>query len=252
MRKSFYLSLLCLFVLAGTLNAQICQPDTSITHPGIYPDSATGLPSATENQFWEQDITVIVPVDTIIDIGSGPMLALIDSVKLVNLRNLPAWATIECDPPTCAFPGGETHCAKISGTPPIGAADTSVIDIIVRYFVKLQGFPFAQNDTTYSYYTLITQVATGLTLDAGNSILVGSLRPNPARSFCLLPILVNHSSTALLTVTDLLGRQVFSKSIALTSGRNNVIIPLDDLNKGYYFVNLNYEGKSNIKRLMVR
>jgi len=252
MKKYIYTLLLVFIYPVTTIQAQICQPDTSITKPGIYPDSATGLPVATENQYWEQDITVIVPVDTIIDIGSGPMLAIIDSVRLLQLRNLPSWLTITCDPPTCAFPGGETHCAKISGTPPIGSADTTVIDIIVRYFVNIQSFPFAQNDTSFAYYTFITQNATGLSAPRGETINMASLRPNPAHDFSILPVQVNQSSTAILVVTDLLGRQVYRKSVDLDKGENNLMIPLKDVDAGYYFVNLRYRGQDNIMRLMVR
>ncbi|MDG1331476.1 MAG: T9SS type A sorting domain-containing protein [Crocinitomicaceae bacterium] len=53
------LVLVCLLPMLG--NAQICTIDFSQTAPGIYPDT---MPVGTVNQFYDEDITFVMPLDT--------------------------------------------------------------------------------------------------------------------------------------------------------------------------------------------
>jgi hypothetical protein len=85
-------------------NAQ-CTPDPQYTAAGIYPDSATGLLPAYVGLAYNQNITIITPADTVVDIFLGSMVPVtIDSINLTNVTGLPASFSYSCDPPSCSFP----------------------------------------------------------------------------------------------------------------------------------------------------
>ena len=46
-----------------------CTPDAQFSLPGIYPDSATGLPNAIVGQAYNEVITIIAPLDTTGSVG---------------------------------------------------------------------------------------------------------------------------------------------------------------------------------------
>ncbi|MFM7079047.1 MAG: hypothetical protein ACKOYC_04560, partial [Bacteroidota bacterium] len=49
-----------------------CVPDPTLTIPGIYPDSATGLASGVVGVPYTQVIQAKVPVDTVVSINGLP------------------------------------------------------------------------------------------------------------------------------------------------------------------------------------
>ena len=69
-------------------NAQ-CTPDPQYTAPGIYPDTATGLAPAYVDQSYSEDITVITPTDTVVDILGQALQVTIDSISLTSVSGLP-------------------------------------------------------------------------------------------------------------------------------------------------------------------
>ena len=105
-------------------NAQ-CVPDPQYTEPGIYPDTAIGLSDAYVGQAYSENVTIIVPVDTAVDIAPfGSIVADFVSIELTNVTGLPPNFTYVCDPPSCIFPGGTTKCAEVYST-----TDPTISDI---------------------------------------------------------------------------------------------------------------------------
>ena len=110
--KTILLSVIFLFATIFA-NAQ-CTPDSQFTEPGIYPDTATGLSEAYVGQSYSENVTVIVPVDTAVDIAPfGSIVADFLSIELTNVTGLPPNFSYVCDPPDCIFPGGTTKCAEV-------------------------------------------------------------------------------------------------------------------------------------------
>ncbi len=238
-----------LTLVALLVQAQPCTPDTSFTSPGIYPDSLTGIDTGYTGMPYNQVITVIIPVDTIVDIGSGPVLAMIDSVKLIKLTNLPGWAVISCDPPTCAFPGGETHCATISGTP--NQTDTVVMDIIVLYYINISGFPFQQYDTIYGYYTLVVDQGSGIG-HVPSAYRAGVPVPNPAGDVSYLEIQSKIPAQVTLRLVDITGREVRADAYSLKGGTNTIAIDTKNLYRGMYFLILERSGYDPVVRKLIK
>lgn len=132
LQKSTLLILISL-LFSGMLSAQICTPDTSFTTPGIYPSN---LPDGCLNQMYDDVITVVVPQDTTINIPPfGNTTVPIDSIVLVNVKNLQTGLSYACGNPSCGFAGNTSGCIRLSGTPTV--AGTNTLKIITDVHVTL-------------------------------------------------------------------------------------------------------------------
>ena len=135
-------------------NAQ-CTPDPQYTAAGIYPDSATGLLPAYVGLAYNQNITIITPADTVVDIFGSMVPVTIDSINLTNVTGLPASFSYSCDPPSCSFPGGTIKCAALSSVAPT-SSEVGLHQIIFETTTYVSGVPFigttTQNDVLDYYY----------------------------------------------------------------------------------------------------
>lgn len=173
------------------LSAQVCQPDTTVQGTGIFPDSATGIPVATVDSFYQQTVTIVAPADTMAVVlpGTPAQKVLIDSIVLDSVFPLPAWLSYQCEPPTCSFAGGSTGCIVFSGTPPDSVSgQTFPISFITRSHGRLQILPNTplppQYDTVYNYYALYVQP--GVVGISPTALGQMQLYPNPAKEVVML------------------------------------------------------------------
>ncbi len=113
---------LIVFVFATVgMFAQVCTPDPAYTTPGIYPDSATNLPTTTDAvTSYATTITVVVPEDT----SAFGFTFDYEYVKVDSIVGLPPSFTYTCSPSTCQFPGNSASCVQITGNPSVAGAGT--------------------------------------------------------------------------------------------------------------------------------
>jgi len=139
MKKLLSLIVVTVFVGTVTVSAQTCTPDAQYTKDGIYPDTLVGLPCAEVGVLYQTTITVIVPVDSIYDLGGsiGVINATIDSIVVqdntgdgIAVNGLPPGFIKVCNPPSCSWPGGSTGCLLLIGTP--SAGDEGTYNIVVE------------------------------------------------------------------------------------------------------------------------
>lgn len=144
MKKILYSSLFALFAIFSA-NAQ-CTPDPQFTSVGFHPDSITGLPIACESAAYNETITIISPVDTVL---AGFTIA-VDSVHISNVSGLPTGLVADCQNPNCSWLPviNPASCLSINGTPGVGTAGTYPLvityDVYVTILGNVQSFPFAQ------------------------------------------------------------------------------------------------------------
>lgn len=153
--KKLFLTVISTFVLIWALSphdvqGQACTPDPSFTNAGVYPAT---LPAACANVPYSVSITLVVPLDTIFQSPFGPVTVPIDSVVLSNVMGLPPGFTYQCEPATCAFPGGASYCILVSGTSTV--ADTFSIDIFTNTYLTVIGTPQIIPTNFTGYYDLI-------------------------------------------------------------------------------------------------
>ncbi len=149
--------LLLLFTVLTLSGVQLangqCSPDPQYTQPGIYPDSATNLNCAVVDSLYTEIITVVIPVDTVADIGTGPLDFWIDSIELISVSGLPNGIVLAgCSPASCGWLGGTTGCLAVIGTPT--TTGLYPLEIITRSCVtaKISNLIKGCQDDTIDYY----------------------------------------------------------------------------------------------------
>ncbi len=109
-----------------------CTPDPQFTIGGIYPDSATGLPAAYVGYAYDEVITVVVPLDTIVDIPIfGPTAVPFVDITLDNVTGLPPNFEYNCSPSNCVFPGNSSGCINLYSTANPTSADIGIYPLVV-------------------------------------------------------------------------------------------------------------------------
>jgi hypothetical protein len=223
--------------------SQACTPDTAYSSPGIYPDSATGIPPAMEGVPYSIVITAIVPPDTIVDLGGGPVYATIDSIVLVQIMNKPSWLVYDCEPPSCGFPGGTSSCALFHGTPPGGSAGKDTLDIIIRQHGKVSSFPVMLADTLVDFY--VVEVLPGIGLQGIEKVDLGfGLVPVPTSAADRIEVISDRTQTVALTLFDALGRVAATWRHLALDGTSVTRLPSEGVNPGVYFFSM--RGTSHV------
>lgn len=83
--------------------------------------------------------------------------------------------------------------------------------------------------------------ATG-TLGINEEIVNNSVKiyPNPAVNLTNVMFNADKSNTAVLSVYDLLGNQVNKQDVSIRQGTNNLLLPVESMQPGIYFVELKF------------
>lgn len=247
MKKLITLIAVC-FAFSNSSIAQ-CVPDTAITHnvPGIYPDSATGLPHSYVGLAYLADIQVKVLTDTVY-LGFP---ATIDSIKINSVSGLPAGFTYDCTPSNCVFPGGSDACIQLTGAAPnSGMMGVYPLTVNMAIYGQAFGIPQTVLDTNDSYIIYIEHNV-GITPITNLNFTVGQNTPNPASVSTLIPVNVPRSAVVHFTVSNLLGKQIISKDVNLQKGSNTIPVNLQNLQPGIYLYNITYGGNSVTRRMIV-
>lgn len=244
--KKVYALFLLLFAINGLCMAQICTPAV-VSANGIFPDSATNFMAAYQNSYYEQIITVKVPADTALLPFPIPPVD-IDSIKMVSMTGLPTGLTYGCVPATCGFPGGQTNCAKISGTTsdPVG---TYPLTIVVEAYIGGVGTPATTQ--TLTYYRIVVNPPSGLENNANNVFAFTGFNPNPANTSTKIGFTSAQSSEVNMRVFNAIGATITEKKIQATTGKNSFELSTQDLPSGIYFLTLSQNGKMLTNRMVV-
>lgn len=137
------------FLFFGLFNSSAsfgqCTPDANPMQRGAHPNE---LPAVCLDAQYEQTITIVAPIDTIVGGFSVP----IDSMKMLT-PTLPVGFTTLCGdvfctayPPSGALPA--RTCLELSGTTNM-EFDSDTLFLPVTYYVTLFGFPTPIEDEVY-------------------------------------------------------------------------------------------------------
>ncbi len=248
--KKLLLSLVLVLGAGISANAQ-CTPDPQFTDPGVYPDSATGLAAACADQPYNETITIIVPVDTTVVIVF-PFTMVFDTVNIVSWTGLPPGFTYACydaqntisPPDGCAFEGGTTGCVSINGNP-TQADIGSYQQIITTEAWMTPDNPAGEPTQTVVdyYYIQITSCTTNVSSITNSKFMA---YPNPAKDVVTL----NG-----LNGIDVNSVSVYSSTGTLVTRYDEVTGPelhmdINDVDKGLYFINISYDGKTEVLKFV--
>ncbi len=236
------------FLVSYLITSGQCVPDTSITHnrPGNYPDTITGLPHSITGQSYSTVIQVKVLTDSTV----GTLTGVVDSIVVENVTGLPSGFSYTCTPSSCSFPGGSDGCITLSGSAPtlqmVGSYPLVVQSTI--YF-KIFGTPQTlQNDILG--YSIVIDTTTGISTLEKNNFSAGQNSPNPAKDYTVIPLTISHPEEVSLTIVNLIGKKVFSRSYNLQKGKTNITLDLHNLQPGIYLYTFS-NGLTSVARRMI-
>jgi hypothetical protein len=244
------------FTLAYVFVNGQCIPDPQFTAPGIYPDTTIGLSDAIVGQAYSQNITIITPTDTVVDILGQSVSVDIDSISLTTVTGLPNGFTYSCDPPSCGFPGGTIKCAELYSTVNPNQSDIGLYNIVFETTsyasnVRFLG-TFTQDDIIDYYYINIVDNTT-FTIDKYDisSFDLRDVFPNPASKNVEIQFISGSTDDIILNVYNLLGEVQESLIIKSVLGINTINLSLSSFKNGLYLYSINNGNQVLTKRMMV-
>lgn len=109
-------------------------------------------------------------------------------------------------------------------------------------------------DNTW-YYTTSTPVVRmnfDPTVSLANNTADGTynLSPNPTDAAATLKMEVKSAGQAVVTITDMSGKQVSIAKASLFAGENTINLATENLNSGVYFVNVDFQGATKTMKLV--
>jgi hypothetical protein len=235
---------LCVFVLGSLMVGAQCVPNTSITSPGYYPDSATGLPHAVVGTPYSTDIQVLIPATY--------QIYTVDSVILVSITGLPPGFTYSCTPSSCRLLPNVNGCVLISGPalPGSAAGSTFPLTINVTAYLKLAGFPLGGQAQSITFYNIVVDQSSGIAALSKSHFDVAQNFPNPFSDKTSFAFSSSGNENVSVKIYNLLGSQVYSKSIFSRQGINFLALEARDFSPGIYMVNMS-NGKATVTRRMI-
>ncbi len=85
-----------------------------------------------------------------------------------------------------------------------------------------------------------------------NKITNIKLYPNPVKDNMFIDFKSNKNAKTQISITNIMGQNIFSKDISLNKGSNKIIIPTTNLKKGIYFVNIYTNSNSKVTLKFVK
>jgi hypothetical protein len=251
-------TLLTLSLAIATIFASAqCITDPQFTDAGIYPDSATGLANAYVGQLYNQNITIITPIDTFVanPLGGADILVTIDNIDLTNVTGLPNSFSYTCDPPNCSFPGGTIECAELYSAGPT-LAEIGLHQIIFETTTYVSNVPFinttTQDDVIDYYYLNISAAASTLNQLVNTTFELKGVFPNPAVNNANIQFISGTSEAVTFKVYNLLGEEIESQFINSQRGVNTINVNTTSYSEGMYLYSINNGKEVLTKRMIVK
>ncbi|MBK5286656.1 MAG: T9SS type A sorting domain-containing protein [Bacteroidia bacterium] len=222
-----------------------CNPDLSITTPGVFPDSLINLDTAMVGQPYTDTLQFKV-------YASVPPL-IVDSVRIMSITGLPAGFITTSNPPGMSFAGGSNGCVLIQGTAPSTPATYPLI-VNLRFYAH-NPVPFIPVviDTTDDDYRIVIIPFTGIAPINGYVFDVYQNFPNP---FDLTMTTEINFTTPVagkveFKVFDLLGKEIIVRSIDAVPGLNVARLSSKYLKPGIYFYSITNRSKTITRKMIV-
>ena len=249
--KKILLSIILAFAFIGA-NAQ-CTPDPQFTAAGIYPDSIAGLPNASVGQPYNEVITVISPLDTIVDFNGVPLPVTVETIALTSLTGLPPSFSYDCAVPNCIFSGGSISCAVLLSNGPT-ISEIGSHQIIINTVTTVDagiGFPIDQVDLIDYYYINVTNGTPVINQFNDFTFEVKDIFPNPVNNKAKIQFISGYSTDVVFSVFNYLGEKVEEKRLAASRGVNDIKISANDYPNGIYLYSINNGVQIVSKRMIV-
>ncbi|MBL4669032.1 MAG: T9SS type A sorting domain-containing protein [Flavobacteriales bacterium] len=234
--------------------AQNCTPDPQYTTPGVYPDSATGIPVAIVGVAYDETITAVTPADTCIVLLFPPCTTIpIDSVVIDQFDGLPAGFTVVSENQSglnFVFLGGTSSCMRVTGTATAGQVGSYPLTVSGLSWAQVLGVATSQ-PFNVDYYTLEVVLSTGIEGQVDGDFEVKQNTPNPFSNTSNIEFYLEKENAVSISIFNVLGKEVLTEVINASKGTNNYLLNANDFSNGIYFYNLTSSNKTITQRFIV-
>jgi len=259
--KKILLTLTLAFAFIQVQSQCVNDPQYTIDDIGTWPDSVEGMPVSIVGSNYNEFITIVTPLDTLVDGADfgfpalGTFTAIIDDVEIINVTGLPPNFNYACDPVSCIFPGGEIKCAELYSVSNPTASDVGVYNVIIATETHTSDIPFLQNYTindTIDYYTItISGLSSVFDKLYENSFELKDIYPNPVNNNAKIQFISGNSTNVFFTVFNHLGEKIEERNIAVSRGVNDIEISTNNYDNGMYLYSINNGVQIVSKRMIV-
>jgi Secretion system C-terminal sorting domain len=241
-----------LTVVVATVASAQCSPNQLYADSvyGVWPDTIQGFSAGTVNAFYSDTLNLLVPSDAgLIDPQYNGFT--LDSVVLTGITGLPPGLSVICNSQTaaaCTFLPNQVGCGLIEGTPTAAGVYPITLDVTAytTFFVVI---PVPQ---TFSGYSIsIGPDGTGVVTQDG--LEPGKVRntPNPFSERTNIEFNLAKAGQARLKVYNLVGEELFSRTLAGKQGVNSLVFEAAGLQSGAYLYKVEAAGRSTTGRMLV-
>jgi hypothetical protein len=245
-------TLLTLTLALAFIGAQAqCTPDPQYTAVGIYPDSATGLLPATVGIAYNQNITIIVPSDTVVDVLGNMVPVTIDKIDLTSVTGLPSSFSYSCNPSSCSFPGGTIKCAELSSASPT-SAEIGLHQIIFETTTTVGGGLLTQDDVIDYYYLQVSGITSTINQFDNTTFELKEVYPNPVSNQAKIQFVSGTPENITFKIYNLLGEEIESQLISSSKGVNTINLNTSSYAEGIYLYSINNGNKVLTKRMIIK
>lgn len=238
---------------ANMLHAQ-CTPNTALTIPGVYPDSATGLADAVQGVPYSEVIQVRTFLDSAAALGPGGSTTnfRLDYIEIMGVTGLPTGLSYTCNPSNCQFQELSNGCVLISGTTtdPVGTYPITVDVEAHGNLTQLFNLPVTQAFSV-TYYDIEVTLNSGLAdLLPKNKFGVVQNSPNPFGNKSQVFYNTPQPSKITFKIFNILGTEVYTTSLDSKKGLNVYTLDANKFSSGIYMYSLS-NGTSTVTKKMV-
>jgi hypothetical protein len=253
MKKIYLLFILLPFFNLTAQIAPTCSLDPVFINSkaeGIWPDSAINFMSGTVGQVYLQNVTVVIPYDTVVS-GLGTIhYSHVDLQASSTNYGLPPGLKLTGTPSTFKFPGNDSSCMAIYGTST--ATGTFPLTFILKVYSTEFGNSVALTTYTVGYYKITIAPAAGISTNKNNAFQLMQNYPNPVISNNTV---IKYSSPAegkaKICVYNITGLKESEKEFSVQRGDNNYELDASTLENGIYLYSLELNGQKQIRRMVV-
>jgi len=239
--KKLLLSFAVATIAAMNVQAQSCTPNAQYADStyGVWPDTTTNFPPATQNVAYSTDLNFKVPAEVPASLDPTFAGAPIEGFVVTNVVGLPVGYDYACNVSSCEYPGGANGCANVFGTTATAGVYNVTIQITATVTVPILGG--VDQDVEFTGYKIV--VGTAGTIEQVIAPIVVS--PNPANDEIKVEGITASMKASKVEITNIEGKVVASKEV---SNSSDFSFDLAGMKAGIYFVNVTHaSGVETVK-----
>ncbi len=220
---------------------------------GVWPDSATNFVGGTVGAPYLQNVTIVVPKDTNATIFGSTQTFTFKEIDLqTNITTpanygLPPGLSLTGTPSNYKFPGNDSSCMVIYGTP------TTVGSYTCSFTLKayVTAFTLAVSTQTLKYYIINIAPAAGIATNGSYSFQVMQNTPNPVRDNANIKFTSPAEGKAKFAVFNVTGQKIIEKEISTQRGDNNFDFDANQLESGIYLYTVEMNQQKQCRRMVI-